>query len=184
MTPPPSKFTIQRCHFSKVSPTPEHKFPWRFSGIPLNVFLSPKEPDWKQKEKAFELSLNSFTTKMFYMILCEELKNVVGVPVSPLDLFTPSKTMNSSHASETVIQGVGSVSRVDREQSGKQVRRSAAKALGGTVMHGSTEIPTSTLPPAGRMESVATLGFHSGWEDGERHPTAMRYTLSRCWHLD
>lgn len=78
------------------------------------------------------------------------------------------------------MEEVGSVARVDRKQSSKQVSRSAAKVPGGTVMHGSTEIPTSTLPPGGRMKSAAALSFHSEGEDGGCHPTAIRCTLSRC----
>ncbi len=88
--------------------------------------------------------------------------------------------MKSSCTFEDIIEEVGSVARVDRKQSSKQVRRSAVKVPGGTVVHGSTEIPTSTLPPGGWVESVATLSFHSGGEDGGCHPTAIRCTLSRC----
>lgn len=88
--------------------------------------------------------------------------------------------MNSSHAFENVIEKVWTLARVDRKQSSKQVRRSAAKVPGGTVMHGSIEIPTSTLPPGGRVESFATLSFHSRTEDGGCHPTAICCTLSRC----
>lgn len=59
-----------------------------------------------------------------------------------------------------------------RKQSSKEVSRSATKVPGGTVMHRSSEIPTSTLPPGGRLESAAALSLHSRGEDRGCHPTA------------
>lgn len=120
--------------------------------------------------------------------ICDKLKTELKVLIKsfahPLYLFTPAPKMNSSQASENDIEEVWTLARMDGKQSSKQVRRSGAKVPGVTVMHGSTEIPTSTLPPGGRVESLATLSFHSRAEDGGCHPTAICCTLSRCWHLD
>lgn len=78
--------------------------------------------------------------------------------------------MNTSHPSENVTEEVGGVVGVDRKQSSRQVSRSAAKVPGGTVMHGSTEIPTSPLPPAGRMKSAAALSLHGEGKMGDVTP--------------
>lgn len=52
------------------------------------------------------------------------------------------KEMDSSHASENLKEELETVPEVDGKQSSKRVRMSAAKVPGGTVIRGSTEIPT------------------------------------------
>ena len=88
---------------------------------------------------------------------------------SELNFYHPLN-MNSPHAFENVTEEVWTAA---RREAIKQVRRSVAKVPGGRVVHGGSQIPGSALAPAGGVESLATLSFHGGAEDGGCHPTAI-----------
>lgn len=67
----------------------------------------------------------------------------------PLNLFTPSSKMNSSHAFENVIEKVWTLARVDRKQSSKKVSSQSARRNSHARQHRNTNLYTSSWREGG-----------------------------------